>query len=282
MRSYTNYLLFEDVLDSLDDGAPTIIQGVKKLLTPAVLIVENNCNTLLGTLTVTNFELEGRTELATGDPLSRTRIEELLSEGKYVIEIRELPTCISKGGICQECFHASRPWDNIPSVGTTITLDIPQIHQTDLIIGNNNSTSFSLSVEVEDYDFIEVIHDGERVSSDSYEVSGNQITFLFTPGLESIYVVHFYLKSSDSLLNYMAKSYSGGLLGLKPLSSFKTYLRPSLYASMFSEMFIKVMIRELDKFDIPSTNMDYIDRIHEPLEKALYVLYLYILNHQLQ
>jgi len=66
------------------------------------------------------------------------------------------------------------------------------------------------------------------------------------------------------------------LLGMQALPSLKPLLRMSLYEAQFSDSFVSMIVEETSKINtIPVTYINYIDSIHDKMEKVLLALYLY-------
>lgn len=285
-RTYANFLLFEDVLDNLPEDSATIMQqAVNMLLNPIVQVVENDCHTLLGKVVTTNYELEGLTSLATGIKLSRAYIDSLLAAGAYTVRVRDLHACTSheKGGICQKCYEATMLGETAPNVGTTFSIPTSLIYQSDVIVGNGYSAQYPLSQTEDDWYDVKVIQNGQIVDPSLYTLGFDYIEFPSIVATNSVYVVHFFQENTEPFQGYIAKTYSGGLLGMEPLPTLPTMLRESLYYSMFPDTFISLMLEELNQLhEIPAAYSEYIERIHDRLEKVLYILYLYALYKNIQ
>jgi len=285
-RTYSNFLLFEDVLDNLpEDSSPILLQAVNFLLNPSTVIVEEDCGTLLGKVVQTNFELEGLTYLATGDKLSHSSIQSLLADGKYKIRIRDLHSCNShlKGGVCQKCYEATLLGETAPLIGTALSIPTSLIYQSDLLIGNNYTSKFPVSQTEDDWYDLKVIHNGEIIDPSLYTIGFDFIQFPSILATNDTYVVHFLQENTEPFQGYVAKTYSGGILGMEPLPTLDTMLRESLYEAMFPDNFFSLMMEELKTLKtIPSTYSDYVERIHDKLERVLYVLYLYALYKNLE
>lgn len=281
-RTYSNFLLFEDVLDNLPASSdPIMVQAVNFLKNPMFTIVDSDCGTLLGSIRDTSSELEGLIEVATGTPLSQARIRYLLGQGQYKTGVRDLHTCLShtRGGVCQQCYQGSFLGSTAPHIGTNTSVESSLVYQTDVIIGNAYTSTFPLSQSTDEYYNIKVIWKGSVVNPSSYTLGYNSITFPFNIPLsntEGIYIVHFYVKNTESFQGLVSKTYSGGLLGMAPLPTGKTLLRERLYEDMFSDTFIGLMSEVLLQYKmIPSTYFAYVETIHSRMEKVLLILYLY-------
>lgn len=276
MRTYSNYLLFEDVLDNLPPSSKLLNQVADLVISPTVNVVEEDCGTILGKVVDVSFELEGLVELATGLPLTRDRLTTLLSQGQYSVRIRELHSCTSTGGICRKCYEATYLGSTAPSIGTSTKLSPSLIYQTDEVIGNGLTSQFTLSQTSDDYYFIQVIHNGLVYSPTNYTLGYDTITFNTVLSNTDLYVVHFYKVNSEPLLGYISKTYSGSLLGIQPLPSLNLIIKESLYATIVSDGYIPMMIAELNNYPaIPATFLQYIENIRGKLEKIIFILLVY-------
>ncbi len=302
-RTYSNFLLFEDVLDNLPNTSSRIIlQAVDLLLNPIVKVVEEDCHTVLGEVSDLKFESEGLTYIQAKYPtsylvsnhthyitstavLDNATIMELLAQGIYKVGIRNLHSCNShlNGGICRKCYSASLFGEEAPIVGYSVSIPTKLVYQTDTIIGNNLDQDFVLSETDDSWYSIKVIKDGlVLVEGIDYTLSVNSegaidtIHFPSAPGINSIYIVHMLKENLEPFLGVISKSYSGGLLGIKPLPTLKTMLRESLYQELFSDTFLELILEEVKGLTtIPVTYIDYLDKIHDKLEKVLYTLFVY-------
>lgn len=282
MRSFSNFLLFEDVLSNLPPESTLLTSVASSLMSPSVKIVEEDCGTLLGTFEETNFEKEGLIELATGDMLSRARITELISLSQYKVATRNLHSCISKNGICRKCYAASYITKPVPPLNTQIRLDSILTYQNEIIAGDNITNVKTLSLDESEYDLVVIIKDGAIVSS-GYSISGNKLTFTTIPLYSDVYVIRYYTETSEPLQGYLARSYSGDLLGMKPLPTLPTLIKESLYTSILPDGILSVMELELHRYKaIPSTYLDYIGNIKDRLERALFIIYLYAIFSNVQ
>ena len=276
MRTYSNFLLFEEVLLELPDTSQLLKQAFDSLYSPLVEIVEEDCHTFLGKSVPVFYNIEGLVELSTDEPLSRTRITELLSSGKYTVKTRSQYSCTSSGGLCKKCYLSNLVNRNdTVSVGQKIKLSPAYVYQTDLITGDGTN-SYALSEVSENYDSLVVIQNGEIIT-EPYQIIDNYLTFQTAKNTTEIFVVHFIKESTNPFLGYLASSFSGSLLGLSPLPTETLIIKPSLYSLLLSEGYLLSLQRELENIkDIPYTLIDYLDRISDPLEKALYMYYLYV------
>lgn len=278
-RTYSNFLLFEEVLDNIPTVSPTMTQAVGILLNPLTTVVDEDCNTLLGEIVDTSYELEGLIEVATKSVLTRTRINQLLQQGKYKVGVRNLHTCLShtSGGICRLCYQGTFPGEAAPNVGSNISVPNMLIYQTDVIQGTGYASAFDLSETSDDWYEVKVVKNGVVLNEGpDYTLGDSGITFPSIPTNNDAYVVHFLKQNTDPYQGYIARTYSGALLGMEPLPTLKPVLRESLYEQQFSDSFLSMLIEEVKQFKaIPDTYLDYLERVHSRMEKVLLTLYLF-------
>lgn len=279
MRTYANFLLFEDVLTNLPTGSLPIRAAADTLMAPLIKVTSNDCGTFIGTTATVDNTLVGRVELITGVPITSDRITQLLSQGITSIKIRDLHSCIAPGGICKLCYESSTGFTAVK--GDTLQIWSEFIYSSDIIVGDAISNIYPLSQSSSQYSrtSYDPITDTEVLAVDD-----TSITFASVRTPSDVYVLHYYTRSSDPFLEYIAKSYSGGLLGIAPLPSFPTILRPSLYQGMFSDSQILMLKNELAIFatNTPQSYLDYCDTIRDPLEKVLLIIYLYAIYANIQ
>lgn len=108
-RNYVNTLMLESAMDSINTSDPLLWSVADRITSPVVTLVEEDCGTLLGEEAPLSYDSEGLTELSTGSPLSRSRINFLRGLGNLSVSVRSLRSCISHGGLCRTCYQASRP-----------------------------------------------------------------------------------------------------------------------------------------------------------------------------
>ncbi len=193
-------------------------------------------------------------------------------------QFQGLHNCTSSfgGGICRRCYEGSLIGQTAPPLDSTIQIPISLIYQADVLIGDGRTSTFALSQTSDDWYSYKVVQNGLVVDHSLYNLDYDLITFSSVVTLNDVFVVHFYQEDLSPFQGYMAKTYSGGLLGMKPLPTLPLMLRPILYENQFNDTFIGLMLTELNSLHaIPSTYVDYIERIHTKLEKILYILYLY-------
>lgn len=277
MRSYSNFLLFEDFLDNIPSTSGVISYAGEFITKPQVPVVQADCGTFLGKRITLNFEAEGFIETTTGLPLTSSRISYLLSQGQYNVFIRSTSHCTSEGGICQKCFNSSYPDKVTPAIGTLTSLEPLYASYVDVVTTDGLNTTFSLTKNPADFVKVLVFNNGV-ITSSGFSFSGASIIFSSVLPVGQRFVVRFYEMKTSPLLGYFSRTYSGGLMGLAELPTQDLLIRPLLYETLISDNYIDTLLIELDKFSVvPDNYLSFISEIHTKLEKLLYILYLYII-----
>lgn len=267
-RTFSNYLLFEGVLDSLADSGAGIVQAMaRNLLTPTVKVVEEDCGTGLGTYGEITFSSEGEYPTTQSTPLTYQDIYTLLQLGKYQARFRRTDSCISQGGVCRTCLQGSMLGETIPQVGE-YALVVPEFNYlSDHKQGSGTLQSYSLR---DDFDIAKVVVGGqvqEIVPAGTNSVQVN------TP---DIFLIKYYASDSSSLLGYLGRSFSGGLLGINPLPTPPLVIRESLFNNTLSDAQISILEEEVSNIgNVEDRYLDYAKGIHSRLEKSLFLLFLF-------
>lgn len=275
MRSYSNLLVFEDIFDYVPDQNKDVTSLASMIFTPNVPVVTNDCMTTLGLFQTVNYELEGAIELATGEVISRARIDELLYHGTYEIATRTLSTCIAPDGICQACYNASNPRaTSIPKIGDRVTIQPEYYSSTDVIKGSAGESSWPLTAADGTYQFTYVYVNGILQPDSAYSISNAVLTF--TVPLEdddTNIVVHYSSYNRAPYLVYLAETYSGSMLGMKPLPSQQLPIRSLLISSLIPQNKLELVVQYTQEISkIPQDYRTYIDSINDTLEKTLYTI----------
>lgn len=276
MRTYSGFILFEDILDYLPTTNTSLYSFANNITHPSVTIVSEDCLTTNGYMATITYELEGRIELATGVPITETRILYLVSQGIYKIGVRSLDTCISPNGVCRACYKGTFLDSTPPPVGT-VTKIVPEYNfSTDVIRGNGGTTVFTLSQLPATYEKVLVIQNGNIMSS-GYTITNDQLTLTVAPSLGINVIVKYYNITSQPYVGYLANTYSGSLLGMKALPTQAIHIRPSLINSLLGDTEMNLAKDELGSHYkmITPLYLDYIDRVPDKLEKSLYMSVLY-------
>ena len=275
MRTYSNFLIFEDFLDYLPDSSTLLYHAADSIINPQVQVVEHDCGTLLGAKISLDYESEGLIESSTLNPLTQSRINYLLSQGTYSTFVRKTSHCTSEKGICQVCFQGTFPDLPVPAINDLVTLDALFNKYTDVIVGNGASKNFPLSKNPSDFEKVLVIRNGVLMTS-GFSFQDDHMIFNVAPTLGTRTIVRFYELQTSSLLGFFTKTYSGGLLGIAELPTSDLIVRQSLLEDFLSDSFLDTMLNELSTIStVPSQYLDYCKEIHSKLEKALYIIYLY-------
>jgi hypothetical protein len=369
MRSYANFLLFEDVLLNAPEGIPLITKAISDLISPTITIVEPDCHTTLGTIKDTSYSLVGKTELSNNIVLTRARIKYLLSIGQSKIHIRSMSSCTTKKGVCYQCYKTigyvlryNRVLDgswlldgsgsldgltDTPTYNHSLdgtwnldgsfilsgetygtphnTISIPEferyidgswaldntiyldgvkpyfpgvkrklfsevIYKTQTIKGDGINKTYPLSEVAGDYlrTQITILESGGVQYFPGFPeiatMTDTSITFTSVWGPEDVFTIHYYRISTNALLEYISKSYSGSLLGLADVSDSLPIVKPSVYEEMFSDSRVHLLMDSLrnSSLNIPTQYLDYCDTIADTLEKVLLMSYLYAIYQNVQ
>jgi hypothetical protein len=277
MRSYSGFLLLEDVLDFAPTDNGDLYNFLQKTIRPTVKLVEEDCLTKIGRSIDVNFEIQGFKELATDLPITRTRINDLLAVGQYFVAIRSLYSCVSKDGICRACYNGSYIDQTAPAVGSFTRLEPEYNFQTDLIVGTGITTVFTLSQSSDTYTRVLLVKEGV-IQTGGYSVSGSTLTLDTALPQGDHLVVKFMKTTAQPYVGYLARTYTGSLLGMQSLTTQNIIIRPSLAQSLFTdeELNLAKGILESSYRGIVTSNfIDYIDTMQDKLERAIFISLLY-------
>jgi hypothetical protein len=276
MRTYSSFLLFEDVLDFAPVNNGTIHQFIDRFTKPRVQIIEEDCLTKIGKSVEINYEIEGLHELATDAVIDKARIETLLGQGIYNVAVRNLFSCVTKTGICRKCYGGTYIDTTTPAVNVYTTLQPEYNYQTDVIITDGASTKFDLSQSSSDYTKVLIIINGV-IQTVGYSITGSVLTMTVAPANGTHVVIKFYTVTSQPFVGFLAQTYTGALLGLQPLQTETLNIRPSLLQSLLTDEEIEIVKEELiNKYKVITRNyVDYIDSVEDKLEKSIYLGMLY-------
>ncbi|HET8685565.1 MAG TPA: hypothetical protein VFM18_02735 [Methanosarcina sp.] len=275
MRSYSSLLVFETVFDSIQDADTDSASLARHIFYPQVEVVEQDCGTHLGETIDLNFEAEGRVELATGLPLSRDRITQLLGQGVYSVQIRTLSTCNSVGGVCAKCYAASRPLEAMPAVGSLVTIRPIYEKSTEIVFLNGDSTKFPISLTTDSYDFALVYINGQLQDTSTYFTTDTTLTFSTAIPAKTNIVVRYFAETKSPFMLWLADSYSGSLLGMKALPSPLLPIKSLLLTTQVPEGILQIVLDKTKKSTvIPPNMLEYLDTVPDNLEKALFLIAL--------
>lgn len=276
MRSYSALLVLENVFDSIDTSDLMLSDLCQRIFYPNVEVVEDYCHTLLGEEVDVNYEVEGYTELSTGESITRSRIEELLSLGIYRVRIRSLSTCISEGGVCAKCYHSSRPDEPYPEVGSVVIIEPLFVKSTEVLVLDSRRT-LPLSLESDSYDGLLVYCNQGLQPSNSYTVEGTTLTVTDTSILPGTPVVVRYQSiTTVPYMLWLADTYSGSLLGVKSLPSPLLPVPPLRLEQSLPDYLLEPLLDTLssDSSMTPGNLVEYAHTISNVLEKSLFCIAL--------
>lgn len=269
-RTYSNYLLFEGVLDSLaapEAGVGIVQSMARDVMSPTVKVIEEDCGTALGTEGEITFNVEGDYVLTQTPPLTYQDIYNLLSQGKYKAKFRSTSSCISKGGVCRVCLRGSMLGEVPPLVGEYVKLVQEFNYRSERLQGTGSTKNYSLR---DDYDIAKVIIEGQvahTILPDATQVEVNT---------SHTFLIRYYSCDSSSLLGYLGRTFSGGLLGISPLPTPPLVIKESLYNQVLSEAQISLLEEEVTNLgNVEDRFLDYSKSIHSRLEKSLFLLFLF-------
>ena len=276
MRNYSSFLLLEDVLDYVPQDNQALYQFAQNVTRPRVKVVEEDCLTKVGRVVTINYEIEGLIELATDLSISLTRITTLLAAGTYTVAVRDLHSCVSVDGICRKCYKGTYVDQTAPAVNAFVKLEPEYNYQTDVFAGDGSRKKFTLSEPAGNYTKILVFIQGVLQTS-GYSVANDEIILTAAPSSGIHVVVKFYTITTQPFVGYLAESYTGSLLGMKPLPTQTIHVRPSLAQTLISEEELEIMKAELinNYKTITRNYVEYIDKVDDKLEKAIYLSMLY-------
>ena len=276
LRSYSSLIVLETVFDSIPNVDPDVTTFADLLFSPNVNVVEQDCGTLLGEIITLDYTSEGIVELATGLPLSKDRIEQLLAQGIYTVKTRSLSTCISTNGVCQACYHASRQSVGIPSVGATIRIYPEYVSEVDVFAVTAGTTTFIPSLTTDLYDYAQIYYEGTLYPSSSYTITDTLITLNSGLPANGNLVIRYVSVTRTPLLYWLADTYSGALLGIKSLPYPKLFLKKSLLTGLVMESVLELLVGKISGLTaVPNEISSHLVNIMDPLEKSLFVLAIY-------
>lgn len=288
LRNYSNFLVFEGMLESLPNTSPIMNQVAGDIIHPVLPVIEADCGTLVGEFSTLVPELEGSIEVSTGVAITEDRVLYLYSQNVHTAQIRSISSCTSIGGICAKCYSGSFPDLSVPAVGSLVTVSPRYILEVGMVQGTGYTTTLDILPNTffntaGSSDIIIVFLNGVIVPSNTYVIVGNSITFAIAPALNARVIIKKYGNSTSGLLGFFARSYSGGLFGIHELPTYRLPLRQELYESLIlSDQVLDSMFRELSRYTLPSTSLDFYSRINSRLEKALFILYNYAIYASVQ
>ena len=274
MRSYSSLLVFEDIFDYIPNQNQDVTSLASMIFTPNVPMVSADCQTTLGLFQTVNYELEGAIELATGLVISHDRIDALLFQGIYEIATRSLSTCIAPGGVCQKCWAASNQRaTSIPAIGSRLIIQPEYTSSTDVIKGSAGDKSWTITPADGTYQFTYIYVNGVLQPLSSYSILKSVLTFNTPLATDNNVVVHYSSYNRAPYLVFLAQTYSGSILGMKPLPSQQLPIRSLLLGTLVPQNKLELVVEYTKEINlIPHDYRDYLDTINDTFEKALYTI----------
>lgn len=277
MRSYSGYLLIEDLLDTLSSDAPSLYNISQSLINPRPTVVEENCGTLLGKKINLGYGSLGMYDLALDRRLTRTDIVSLLGQGEYTRRVRSPAFCTSHGGICRKCASSAVQG---AKVGLPVQLTSSIVAGFYSYSGGDGVNTFILEVSEEEVDYLEVFVDSVPKTEFSYSATSDGLISLTLQGDYASGVsvdVRAVKNTASPFISYLSKTYSGSLLGASKVDGYDLPLRPNLLREYMTESRISILESELEEYQdkIPDGYLNYSSSIRDPLERGLYLIALY-------
>ena len=274
-RNFSSTLLFETALDTIQPNNSILYSISQSLFKPTVKIVEEDCETLLGKLMPISYRTEGYIELSTSTRVNSTRLTNLITSGETEIAIRSIDTCISYGGICRSCLASSRPAEIIPAVNSVYRV-IPEVvldtSQFAVFLGQQ---TINLPYNTDVFDFVYMFQNGELVPSSTYNITGNTLTFNEPAPMDTILILKYMVRSFNQFYSWLANTYCGSLLGIKPIYKTTLPIKKELLRSVIPEEDLKTLISNLKTSIVKEEDsVQYIDSIKDPVEKAIFSILL--------
>ena len=277
MRSYASLLILENIFEDI----PTLDQNINNLVstifTPSLPVVEHDCGTTLGKLEALNFESQGLIELATGVPLNKSRVTDILTLGVYNIRLRHLSTCISKNGICQQCYSSTYPGLVVPEILKVVNIIPEYLVNAEVLEGVATQQAYTSIMDPLLYNKCYVFLDGMFLELGVDYTFNNGILQLTSSMQTSKDIIVRYMSTTRSpFLVWLAETYSGSILGMKPISTNVLPIRSLLLTSVIEESMLQIIEENIKaNIDIPNFYSEYSSSIRDPLEKALFMITLY-------
>jgi hypothetical protein len=276
MRTFANTLLFNGLLERLPSTVDGNIYSAAQLIQNLpVSIIESDCQTMLGTNMPLSPGLMGYIETATGQPLTSQRINYLLSQGSTSVYTRQTSSCISKGGLCQVCYAGTFGSQIVPPVSSTVSISPTYLVGNQYFYGDGSSTSFNLTYNLENTQALTIYINNTLVSF-NYSLTGNVLTLQTPPPFGSIVAVRSQVTNTSAFQDILAKSYSGGLIGITPRPiGFDPPVKRQLYETQLqgSSQGTTAVIQNIST--IPSFLRNYAQTITSPLESTLFNIHAY-------
>lgn len=274
-RDFSNTLLFEAALDSIQTTNPILFSVSQALFNPSVDIIEEDCGTLLGNEVPSTFRSVGYTEVSTGLQVGPTRLSTLLSSGIPTGQVRTSYTCISPGGVCRVCAASSFPRAVIPPVGNRFKISPEVILDINQVTVVTNQLFVPLAYDASMYDTLYVFESGELVSELEYYISGKTLVLTNPAPADTVLTLRYLVFSNSQFYHWLCGTYSGSLLGVRQLQKTLLPIKKQILQSKIPTEDLESLIRDLKESSIGAEDsVQYIDSIKDPVEKAIFTILL--------
>lgn len=284
MRTYSGYLLIEDLLDDLPDSSATIKRIASGLINPTVKIVEEDCGTLIGKKVSLGFSHIGGLDLALDERLTRGLITSLLEAGDYYRRIRHPAYCSSKGGVCAKCAFATLMY--MPTVGSQVQMFSEIVSGSFSYRGTAITNSFVLDLTEEESDRLEVFVNSTLTNNYEVSVTSDGYMRVYVPDQTGSFDVDIraWKRTSSPFISFLSKTYSGSLLGASKMEGYDLPVRAGMLQEYTTDSRILLVEEALQEYskNIPDGYLDYSTRIRDPLERTLYLICLYGIFNDLE
>lgn len=293
MRSLSSFLLFENVLDNLDQTNPFITQLSTQLFTPNVTIVQENCGTMLGKKINIDLTVNGLVRMDWNGTLnvdrtipetyriSKTDIQTWLGKSIYSTYVRDIHYCTSMGGVCAACYAASLN-TAAPEVGSIIQIPNQYVTQVDSYL-TTTSSSYSHSIDAETYDKITVYLDNHPLDISEYSSDGSTLTLNTAPAYGQFLTINYIAVSNKPFLNYVSNTFSGDLLGIEPISYQDLFLPLSVIDRAIRGNNIEQLHDQMQALgNVDQIYLDYCSNVTNRIERAILTLILFTLYNDVQ
>lgn len=275
MRTFTNTLIFSGFLEKIPDTAPQAVVAARNaLIYPILPVTEADCGTMLGTSMQLSPASIGYLEVATGQPLTRSRITTLLQTQSSVY-VRDLSSCTSPTGVCQTCFNGARFSNRTDLVNTLVAAPPSYSTGNNYRFGDGLTTTFALTYDPTQYASTSVYLGDTQVFT-GFTVGSFQISFDVAPAWNEQVTVRSRLLTTDAFITLLANSYSGDVIGIQPLSSLDLPLPRRAYLELLTPGIVTNLIDYIKGMTrVPAVFINFLDKTPDVLEKILLALAIF-------
>lgn len=285
MRSYSGYLLLEDLFDDIPEASQMLYNESQQLFNPTVQIVAEDCGTLLGKRISLDFSALGCRDLASDELLTKASITALLAAGQYYRSIRHSAYCTAEKGICRKCYEANRPEVSGTKVGDSVSIKSTVV--TGFFVYSLTSDDMGGVIPLEDDEFDDIQVYLNDVYTEDYEMTltSDGMYRVDIAGISDgdVLSIRTYRYTASPFMSYMSKGFSGSIMGASPLDSGDLPIRAGLLKERISEARLNLISEEVSQYsgNMPGGYFEYASSLKDPLERELYLLCLYGVFHDI-